>query len=219
MTDPAHVEPHGDPLEVGDAVLGVLKASVSDQDNNAYLLTDPVTGGQLLVDAADDAPRLLEIVRSRGDGGLTAVLTTHRHWDHHRALSAVVEATGATVLAGDADADDLPVAVDVRLHHGEVITLGDHRLDVIALRGHTPGSVALAIRTGSRTLLLSGDSLFPGGVGKTGSPAGFTSLIDDVEERLFAVYPDDAVVHPGHGDSTTLGAERPALPAWRARGW
>jgi len=200
-------------------VLEVHKLSVSDQDNNAYLLTDPATGAQLLVDAADDAEALLALVRAHGDGELTAVLTTHQHWDHHRALPALVAATGAQVLAGLQDADALPSPVDRRLVHGDTITLGAHRLDVIALRGHTPGSVALAARTGSDTLLLTGDSLFPGGVGRTGSPSDFTSLLEDVEARLFAIYPDAAAVHPGHGDSTTLGAERPALEEWRGRGW
>ncbi|GAB2593880.1 MBL fold metallo-hydrolase [Pseudactinotalea suaedae] len=219
MAGPAHVDPHGPALAIGDPELEVHKLNVSDQDNNAYLLTDPATGAQLLVDAADDAEALLALVRAHGDGGLSAVLTTHQHWDHHRALPAVVAATGAQVLAGSEDADALPSPVDRRLVHGDTIALGAHNLDVIALRGHTPGSVALAARTGSGTLLLTGDSLFPGGVGRTGSPGDFTSLLDDVEARLFALYPDETAVHPGHGDSTTLGAERPALEEWRARGW
>lgn len=219
MTDAAHVDPHGAPRAVGGPLLEVLKISVSDQDNNAYLLTEPDSGAQLLIDAADDADRLLELVRTTGDGALTAVLTTHRHWDHHRALADVVGATGATVLAGAEDADALPCDTDVRLRHGDTVALGSLRLDVVALRGHTPGSVALVARTGAATCLFTGDSLFPGGVGKTGSAADFASLIDDVESRLFGSYPDDAVVHPGHGDSTTLGAERAALPDWRARGW
>ncbi len=217
--DRAHVVPHGPAVDVGDETLTILKLSVSDQDNNAYLLTDPDTGAQLLVDAADDADTLLDLVRRSGDGGLAAVLTTHRHWDHHRALAAVVDATGAQVLAGSEDADELPAPVGRRLRHGDEIRLGPHVLTVIALRGHTPGSVALAVPLTDAVALLTGDSLFPGGVGKTGSPADFTSLIDDVEARLFAPYPDDTAVHPGHGDSTTLGAERAHLPAWRARGW
>lgn len=214
-----HVDPGGPARQIGTDGLSVMKASVSEQDNNAYLITDTASGAQLLVDAADDASSLLDLVRAHGDGGLAAVLTTHRHWDHHRALAEVVAATGARVLAGAEDAAELPVAVDDRLADGDVLPLGDHELRVIALRGHTPGSVALAVPSGDGWTLLTGDSLFPGGVGKTGSAADFTSLLDDVERRLFDAYPDETVVHPGHGDSTTLGAERPALPAWRARGW
>jgi glyoxylase-like metal-dependent hydrolase (beta-lactamase superfamily II) len=201
------------------------QVSVSDMDNNAYLLTCGTTGAQLLVDAADDAPTLLEMVGhgSPGpDGGrLDLVVTTHQHWDHHRALAAVVEATGARTAAGEEDADALPVPVDERLKHGDRLRVGELVLDVVHLRGHTPGSVALAWRDGGGTVhLFTGDSLFPGGVGNTrGDAEAFTSLIDDVERRLFDVFPDSTVVYPGHGRSTTLGAERPHLPEWRERGW
>lgn len=219
MAGLAHTEPHGTPLAVGDNQVQVLKASVSEQDNNAYLLTDPQSGRQLLIDAADDADALLALVRHHGNRGLEAVVTTHQHWDHHRALEQVVSATGARVLAGAADAAHLPAAVDRSLEHGDTIDLGTLTITVIGLRGHTPGSVALALDGEARVLLFTGDSLFPGGVGRTWSPEDFASLIDDVEERLFDVYPDSAVVHPGHGDSTTLGDERAQLPTWRARGW
>ena len=87
------------------------------------------------------------------------------------------------------------------------------------LRGHTPGSVALVYRGDRRPHLFTGDSLFPGGPGKTWSPDDFTSLVDDLEQRVFGALPDDTWVYPGHGDDTTLGAERPSLPEWRERGW
>ena len=124
--------------------------------------------------------------------------------------------------------DDLPVTVDRRLRHGDRLAVDDAgtvALEVIALRGHTPGSVALAYTEDAsgpqpgRVHLFVGDSLFPGGVGKTAGPQEFTSLLDDVEQRVFAVYPDDSVVWPGHGLPTTLGAERPHLAKWRRRGW
>lgn len=208
-----------DVTPLGAAALA--RIAVSAMDNNVYLLTAR-TGEQLLVDAADDAEAILAML---GEGPLRTVVTTHGHWDHHRALPAVVAATGARTAAGAADAPDLPVPVDVPLAHGDRIAVGELVLDVVALRGHTPGSVALALteptdapRPG-RVHLLTGDSLFPGGVGRTRSPEDFTSLLDDVEERLFAVYPDDTVVWPGHGLPTTLGAERPHLAAWRERGW
>ncbi|WP_152191000.1 MBL fold metallo-hydrolase [Georgenia satyanarayanai] len=200
------------------------RLAVSAMDNNVYLVVAR-TGEQLLVDAADDAEAILAML---GAGPLRTVVTTHGHWDHHRALAAVVAATGARTAAGAADAPDLPVPVDVPLAHGDRLAVdaaGELVLDVVALRGHTPGSVALALtephdapRPG-RVHLLTGDSLFPGGVGRTTSPADFTSLLDDVEERLFGVFPDDTVVWPGHGLPTTLGAERPHLARWRERGW
>lgn len=204
----------------------VRQMSVSEMDNNVYLVTAP-TGEHLLVDAADDAPRILALLAEAGAGPLT-VVTTHRHWDHHRALVEVVAATGARTAAGADDAPGLPVPPEVLLEHGDTVVVdaaGAVRLDVVALRGHTPGSVALALtepadaaRPG-RVHLFTGDSLFPGGVGRTPDAAAFTSLLDDVERRLFDRYPDDTVVWPGHGLPTTLGAERPHLAQWRARGW
>ena len=208
-----------DVLTTGQLV--VRKRLVGGSGNNAYLLTDRASGAQVLVDAAADAPALLALVREGSpQGRLDAVVTTHRHPDHHGALARVVAATGARTLAGAEDADELPVAVDVRLRHGDEVAVGEVRLAVVHLRGHTPGSVALVHRDADGScLVLTGDALFPGGVGRTGGPGEFTSLLDDVEQRLFAVLPDAARVLPGHGDDTTLGAERPQLPAWRARGW
>lgn len=202
----------------------VRKASVSAQDNNGYLVTCRATGRQLLVDAADDAPRLLELVAegaADGGHGLDLVVTTHRHWDHHRALAQVLAATGAASAAGRADAAALPVPPTTLLDHADVVTVGELRLDVVHLRGHTPGSVALVLHSvDGSTHAFTGDSLFPGGVGNTfGDADHFRSLIDDVEQHLFAVLPDDTWVYPGHGKDTTLGAERPHLGEWRRRGW
>lgn len=198
--------------------LAITKVAVSSMSNNAYLLTDRATGTQLLVDAADDAPTLLALAGTRGVAG---VVTTHQHWDHHRALADVVAATGARTYAGAPDADALPVAPDVRLEHGDTIAVGASRLEVIRLTGHTPGSVALLYRdpTG-HPHLFSGDSLFPGGVGNTKMPGqSFEQLYADVVARVFDVLPDDTWVYPGHGSDTTLGVERPHLQEWRARGW
>ncbi len=217
--DAAHVEPGG-PFwlsNLGHAL--VRKVSVSEMNNNCYLVTCRRTGDQLLVDAAAEPERLAELV-SAGSGRLTTVVTTHQHWDHHRALEAVVAAHSPRTAAGAPDASALPVPPDVELTQGDRVSIGELVLDVIALRGHTPGSVALALTDGAgRAHLFTGDSLFPGGPGKTPDAEAFTSLMDDLEARVFDVYPDDTVVHPGHGDSTTLGAERPHLAEWRDRGW
>jgi len=198
----------------------IRKASVSAMDNNCYLLTCTATGEQLLIDAADDAPRLLRLV-AEGGSGLSQVVTTHQHWDHTRALAEVVAATGARTAAGREDAAALPVPVDEPLDDGDSVRVGDVSLDVVHLRGHTPGSVALVLRSADgSTHAFTGDSLFPGGVGNTrGNAADFTSLFNDVQARLFDRLPDDTWVYPGHGKDTTLGAERPSLPEWRARGW
>jgi glyoxylase-like metal-dependent hydrolase (beta-lactamase superfamily II) len=210
-------------------MLDLRTVSVGPMDNRCYLLTEPGSGRWLLVDAAAEPETLLALLDealpadARGEG---LVVTTHRHDDHTGALVAVARATGAPTAAGDDDADALPLAPDRRLRHGDAVRVGEHELEVIALRGHTPGSVALLLPAGALSgadgevpHLFTGDSLFPGGPGKTWSPEDFTSLMDDLEERVFAVLPDETVVHPGHGETTTLGAERPRLGEYRARGW
>ena len=199
----------------------IRKIAVSPQmHNNVYLLTCTETGEQLLVDAADDFPRIRRLV-DEGTGRLDHVVTTHRHWDHVRALDEVIAATGARSYAGADDADALPVPPDVRLVDGDRISVGAVDLEVIHLRGHTPGSVALAYRdpTGSAHVF-TGDSLFPGGVGNTKNEGqSFISLFADVTGKVFERFGDDTWIYPGHGDDTTLGAERPHLDEWRERGW
>ncbi|MEO9150970.1 MAG: MBL fold metallo-hydrolase, partial [Lapillicoccus sp.] len=175
-------EASGSDAYVGDVVVGgpsqvrelsaltIRKCSVSPMHNNAYLLTSRATGTQLLIDAADDARRMLALV-AEGSGSLDVVVTTHQHWDHHRALAEVVAATSARTAAGADDASGLPVPIDDLLHQGDTVTFGDITLDAVHLRGHTPGSVALAYADpGGRTHLFTGDSLFPGGVGATKNP-------------------------------------------------
>jgi len=207
-----------DVRELPDAV--IRKASVSPQDNNAYLVTCRRTGEQLLIDAADDVERVRTLI-GEGGGPLRGIVTTHQHWDHHRALAEIAATTKAPTLAGEDDADALPVQPDIRLRHGDQVAVGELTLDVVHLRGHTPGSVTLVLTSSDGSVhAFTGDSLFPGGVGNTfDNKANFTALIDDVEDRLFAVYPDVTWVYPGHGKDTTLGVERPNLPQWRERGW
>lgn len=201
-------------------LLTIWKISVSGLDNNAYLLACRRTGAQLLIDAADGAARLLELV-AQGSGRLDTVVTTHQHWDHHRALAEILASTGATSICGTDDAVGLPVAPDRTVDHGDQVRFGDVALDIVHLRGHTPGSIALAYDDPrGHTHLFTGDSLFPGGVGNTKDDGqSFASLIEDVSTRVFDVYDDDTWVYPGHGDDTTLGAERPHLQEWRDRGW
>ncbi|CCI54591.1 MBL fold metallo-hydrolase [Nostocoides jenkinsii] len=210
--------------ELGEVT--IRKMSVSAMHNNVYLLSHR-DGPQVLIDAADDAPRVLEFIAEGGGGRhgirLDALITTHQHWDHVRALADVAAATGAGTYAGEDDADALPVAPDVRLQQGDWIAVGPLSLDVVYLRGHTPGSVALAYTDpadDNRVHLFTGDALFPGGVGNTKMPGqDFDSLYADVTKRIFDVYDDRTIVYPGHGADTILGVERPHLAEWRARGW
>ena len=210
----------GGPIDVRHLpALTIAKVAVGPMSNNAYLLRCRSTGEGLLIDAANEAERLREFVRLEGSP-VSAIVTTHQHSDHWQALEEVAEDAGAAVFAGAEDADALPVAVDQRLHHGDTLTVGDVTLEIIGLRGHTPGSVAVLYRDPHGIgHLFTGDSLFPGGVGGTKSPENFTSLLNDVEERIFDVLDDSTWFYPGHGDDSTLGAERGQLGAWRERGW
>jgi glyoxylase-like metal-dependent hydrolase (beta-lactamase superfamily II) len=198
--------------------LQIRKVAVGPLDNNCYLLTDVSTGERLLIDAADDAPRLLAEL---GDPTLATVVTTHQHPDHWQALAEVVSVTGANSVAHPLDAGPLPVTPTSLVEHGGVVAVGDETLDVIHLRGHTPGSIALLYRGDpQRDHLFTGDCLFPGGPGNTRQdPDRFRSLMDDLEERVFGPLADETWVYPGHGGDTTVGSERPHLAEWRARGW
>jgi glyoxylase-like metal-dependent hydrolase (beta-lactamase superfamily II) len=203
--------------------LTITKVAVDEQmSNNCYLLTCRETGEQVLIDAADSAQTLLPLV---GDGPLTHVVTTHQHWDHHRALADVVGATDAATVAGDPDAEAITeqtgVPIALQVGDGDTVPVGSCALQVIALAGHTPGSIALLYDDPSgHGHLFTGDSLFPGGVGNTqGDAERFRQLLGDVEAKIFDRLPDDVWFYPGHGDDSTLGAERPHLSEWRERGW
>ena len=201
--------------------LTVTKVAVGPMDNNAYLLTCTRTGQAVLIDAANEAPRLLEVI---GQTPVSAIITTHRHWDHWQALDEVRAATGARLYAHPDDAPELPVKATDLVQHGDSIPVGEASISVIHLRGHTPGSIALCYDAGGELAdnphLFTGDSLFPGGPGNTErDPARFTQLLGDLEARVFGELPDGTWVYPGHGKDTTLGTERPHLAEWRERGW
>ena len=199
----------------------IIKTSVGPMDNNAYLVSCSRTGETLLIDAANDPEQLIGLVDAHAPT-VELIVTTHQHGDHWQALKAVADNTGAPTAAHELDAGPLPVPPARFLSGGDTIAVGDLVFDVIHLRGHTPGSVALALRpTVDRpaTQLFTGDCLFPGGPGRTTNPEEFDSLMTGLETRVFDVYGDDTVVYPGHGDDTVLGEERPHLTEWRKRGW
>lgn len=210
------VTPHGPASTRVLGRLSITKISVGPMDNNAYLLRCHDTGDQVLIDAADDADRLIALI---GSAGLSSVVTTHRHRDHWQALEKVVTATSAVSYAHELDAPGLPI-VDRTLADGDTIACGRSALEVVHLDGHTPGSVALMYEEpGGICHVFTGDSLFPGGVGRTDGRETFERLFTDVRAKLFDRLPDTTWIYPGHGADTTLGAERPALDDWWERGW
>lgn len=204
-------------------------AELNDFENNCYVVVDTATGRTLVVDAADAAPYVLDLVEVARESAAAAgraeiepvsILTTHRHPDHWQALGDVRAALGVPTIAGAADADAIPVPTDRRVEHGDTIELGETVLELIGLRGHTEGSIAVAIRQpGEAVRLLTGDSLFPGGVGNTdGDQERFEQLLGDVVERVFRRFADDTVFYPGHGLPSLLGKERGFLNRWRILG-
>ncbi len=198
--------------------LTVTKVAVGPLNNNAYLLRCTETDEQLLIDAANEPATLLGLI---GDAGLATVVTSHQHYDHVQALAEVTAATGARTVAHADDAEAIPVPTARIVHDGDVITVGRTTLRAIHLVGHTPGSIALLHDADpAHPHLFTGDCLFPGGAGNTrGNAEHFTSLMDGLEEKVFGPLPDATWIYPGHGHDTTLGAERPHLAEWRARGW
>ncbi|MFI1399781.1 MBL fold metallo-hydrolase [Streptomyces sp. NPDC020681] len=209
----------GGPADVHELTdLMISKVAVGPMDNNAYLLRCRATGEQLLIDAANEPATLLRLI---GDDSIASVVTTHRHGDHWQALAEVVESTGARTYAGRYDVEGIPVPTDVPVEDGDTIRVGRVELTARHLVGHTPGSIALVYDDPhGHPHVFTGDCLFPGGVGNTQQdPEAFTSLINDVEAKLFDRLPDETWVYPGHGKDTTLGDERPHLADWRGRGW
>ncbi|MBA3622656.1 MAG: MBL fold metallo-hydrolase [Euzebyales bacterium] len=211
-----HVDPGGPTasrrIDAAGGVVEIRKLSVGAMDNNAYVLVDTDSDAALLIDAADEAERLLAEV----DGlDLTAIVTTHGHRDHWQALDRVADVTGAPVWLHPDDASMVPRTADRAAVDGEILRFGASSVRLIHTPGHTPGSTCLLL---GDSHLFTGDTLFPGGPGRVTSPENFTQIMDSLERRLFVL--DDATwVYPGHGDDTTLGAERAKLPEWRARGW
>lgn len=217
MTYTGAVVPGGPPDVRELAQLIITKISVGPMDNNAYFLRCRATGDELLIDAAAEPRRLIDTV---GDGPLRTVVTTHAHRDHWDALADVVAATGAETVAHRSDADDIAVPTSRLVAHGDTVAVGDAELTVIHIAGHTPGSIVLLYDDPhGMPHLFTGDSLFPGGPGKTATVQDFQTIMDDLQRKVFDSLPAETWFYPGHGNDSTLGAEYPSIPEWLARGW
>ncbi len=202
------------PLEVvwSDAATEVHRTVVGPMDNNVYIIRCRETGDAVLVDAANEHDRLLEVCKELG---VRSVVETHGHWDHIQAVPALRDA-GYEVSVTAADAGMLP-SYDLLMEDDEVITVGRQRLRTIMTPGHTPGSICFRLE--GTPVVFTGDTLFPGGPGNTTFPGGdFATIIRSIEDRLFSL-PPDSIVLPGHGSDTTIGTERPHLQEWVERGW
>ncbi|HEX6237384.1 MAG TPA: MBL fold metallo-hydrolase [Acidimicrobiales bacterium] len=195
-----------------DDRLEIHKIVVGPMDNNVYVLRCRQTGAAVLLDAANEHERLLEMCRRLG---VREVLETHGHWDHIQAVPEIRDA-GYAVHVTSEDADMLP-SYDQIIDDGSVIEVGRLRLRAIHTPGHTPGSICFLVK--GSPVLFSGDTLFPGGPGATKFPGGdFDAIIRSIDRRLFTL-PGETLVLPGHGAETTIGTERPHLQEWIDRGW
>lgn len=188
------------------------KIVVGPFENNVFVVRDKHSGEAVLIDAANEHELLLEVCR---ETGVRRVLTTHGHWDHIQAVTALRDA-GIEVGIADADAAMLP-SYDFTIPDNDVLTVGGLRFRAIHTPGHTPGSTCFELD--GHPVVFSGDTLFPGGAGNTATKgASFDEIISSIDRRLFTL-PAETLVLPGHGLDTTVGTERPNLNAWIERGW
>jgi glyoxylase-like metal-dependent hydrolase (beta-lactamase superfamily II) len=200
-------------LHYEDSQVEVTRLVVGPIDNNVFVARCRRTGEAVLLDAANEHEKLLELCRALN---VRTVLETHGHWDHIQAVPAIRDA-GYEVGVTAEDASMLP-AYDFLLEDDAVVGVGDLRLHTIHTPGHTPGSMCFLVE--GSPVLFSGDTLFPGGPGATDRPGGdFPTIIRSIEDRLFAKLPADTIVMPGHGADTTIATERPHLQEWIDRGW
>jgi glyoxylase-like metal-dependent hydrolase (beta-lactamase superfamily II) len=191
----------------------IHKVVVGPMDNNVYVLRCKRTGDAVLLDAANEHDRLLDLSKALN---VREVLETHGHWDHIQAVPEMRDA-GYSVHVTPADSGMLP-SYDQLLDDDSVIEVGRLRLKTMLTPGHTPGSMCFLVE--GSPILFSGDTLFPGGPGNTSFPGGdFPTIIRSIEDRIFSKLPADTIVLPGHGDQTTIGEESPHLQEWIDRGW
>jgi glyoxylase-like metal-dependent hydrolase (beta-lactamase superfamily II) len=176
---------------------------------NSYIITGLETGDSVVIDAPGDAPKILETLKHSTP---RYILMTHNHMDHTGALAELKSTLNVPVVAHAADVGHLPIPADIQPNDGDTLTFGNIRLAVMHTPGHTPGS--LCFYTDGH--LISGDTLFPDGPGRTGSPADFNQIVKSLRDKIF-VLPGDTRVFPGHGDHTVLGKEKQAFEAFSAR--
>jgi glyoxylase-like metal-dependent hydrolase (beta-lactamase superfamily II) len=219
MTDgyDGHVDPGGPAksrqVRLDGATVEVRKLSVGPMDNNVYVLHETGSDKAVVIDAANDAQRILEEVAGLD---VVAIITTHGHGDHWQALDEVAEATGAEIYLHPGDADMVPRRADRAVSDGMTVPFGAAEIELIHTAGHTPGSVCILL---GDTHVFTGDTLFPGGPGNTfDNDVAFQTIMESLRRRLFTLS-DATWVYPGHGDDTTIGAERPHLEEWQERGW
>jgi len=192
-----------------DGIVQIERLELGAFGTNAYIVVCQLTKDSVLVDAPGEVPKVMERLRGTNP---RYILITHDHWDHLGALSQLKSELKVPIAAHPADSPNLPSTPEILLNDGDVVTFGNVKLEVLHTPGHTPGSICFL--TGN--YLLSGDTIFPGGPGKTSSPAAFEQIVESITSKIF-VLPGDTQVFPGHGDSTLLEKEKQQFEAFSSR--
>lgn len=202
----------GPTLHYRDTQAEIHRVVVGDLANNVFVVRCRETGEAVLIDAANEHDRLLELAKGLG---VRQVLETHGHHDHIGAVTEMRNA-GYSVWVAEPDAHMLP-SYDELLEHDTVVEVGRLRVRTILNPGHTPGSMSFALQ--GSPVLFSGDTLFPGGAGATQYGGNFETIIESIDTLMFSAFAPETIVMPGHGDDTTIGNESPHLNEWIERGW
>ena len=194
---------------VKDDRLQIERLELGFFGTNAYILTCQQTGDSVVVDAPAEADKIIDSLKGTNP---RYILLTHNHMDHIGALAELRSKLGIPLAAHAKDAGMLPSPPEIELNDGDIISFGNVKLEVLHTPGHTPGS--LCFKTGK--YLLSGDTIFPNGPGKTSSPANLQQIVKSITGKIFALA-DDTQVYPGHGDSTVIKNEKEEFAAFSSR--
>ncbi len=187
----------------------IEKIETSPFGTNAYIVVCEGTGESVLVDAPGEPERILEILEETNP---ICILITHKHMDHTGALRRLKEDLNIPVAAHPADAEHLPVVAEMLLEEGNIVSFGNVTLEVLHTPGHTPGSICFL----AENCLLAGDTIFPGGPGKTGTPDDFKQIVESLERSIFTL-PGEVTIYPGHGEPTTVGKSKEEFAVFAAK--
>jgi len=190
-------------------IIQIDRLKLGPYETNSYILTCPRTGDSLLVDAPAETSEILKALKGTHP---RYILMTHNHMDHIGALSELKFKLRVPIGVHRLDAQGLPLRPDILLEDGEKVPYGKTSLKVLHTPGHTPGSLSFLIGR----YLIAGDTIFPGGPGKTRSPAALKLIIESISSKIF-VLPDDTTIYPGHGDSTLLRKEKEEFAIFSSR--